>query len=70
VACEDCTRLRAEHDFRNRAYITAHVATDAAHWGLVKEFLRLRVVSNEAWLDAEIARLELERHQRRHRKTN
>jgi hypothetical protein len=70
VSCEECIRLRGEHERLNRAYIAAHKATDGAYGGTAKEFTRLRTVSNGAWLDAEIARAELERHQREHLKVN
>lgn len=65
--CEECARLRAEHDRLNKAYIAAHEATAA---GPLKPFVRLRTVSNEAWLDAETARFELQRHERGHRMAN
>jgi hypothetical protein len=67
--CEECARLRAEYERLNKAYTTAVEATEAAYSAPSNQFLRLRIVSNEAWLEMEVARLELERHFERHRRT-
>ena len=65
--CEECERLGAEYDRLNQAYLAALEAAEVPHGGLAKEFLRLTIISNDAWLEAEIARLELERHIEQHR---
>jgi hypothetical protein len=57
-----------ENDRLYKAYVTAHEATKAAFSGPPSQFVRLRAASNEAWLAFEMARMELERHQREHGK--
>ena len=68
VDCEECARLRAEHDRLNKKYLAALDATQAAFEAPAHQFRKLRAALNEAWLDATTARLKLERHQRGRRK--
>lgn len=70
VACEECARLTAEYNRRNQALTAAREAANAAFEAPAYQYRRLRAVSNEAWLDAETARLELERHRRGHRQAD
>jgi hypothetical protein len=67
VDCEECARLCAKYDRLKKAHIAAVEAINGA-WP-PEELLRLRTVSDDAWLDAEIARLEVNRHIERHHGT-
>jgi len=64
VDCEECTRLSADYDRLNKSHLSALGDAEAARDGTLKRLTALRTVSNKAWLDAEIARLELKGHRR------
>ena len=69
-SCEECARLLAEHerlkDIRRVAADMLRIASAGSF--PAREYRRLRVTANEAWLDAECASLELDHHRRRHSK--
>lgn len=57
-------RLRTVHlDALNELQTTTSGAS-------VRVYKAAQIKTNEAWLEAEVARLELERHKREHRKGN
>jgi len=68
MECSECNRLTDEFGRLERAYATAvGVLTASAH---ADEYARLRVAADEARIDSEVARLELEQHKRKHAKAN
>jgi hypothetical protein len=70
MLCEECVRLRAESQRLNRAYLAAVESADEAYGVSAESFARLRAALNGAWLEADLAWRELERHQRGHQKAN
>lgn len=69
--CPECARLLDEYETLERAHATAvgRVAASAQSDN-AREYQRLRARADEARLDSEVARLELEQHRRRHAKAN
>src|ERR1700733_3386735 len=69
--CPQCTRLTADLDRLERAYAAAlGVLTARAHIARGNEYNALRIAADEARIDSEVARLELEQHKRKHAKVN
>ena len=71
MECDECDRLRAEHERLERAYASA-IEVLAARSGIssAAEYTKLRAVADEARIDSEGSRLELERHKRIHSKAS
>jgi hypothetical protein len=69
--CGQCDRLRSEYERLERAYAFA-INNLAARSGTapLTEYTRLRVIADEARIDSEVARLELEKDKRIHFKAN
>jgi hypothetical protein len=66
--CPECARLLAEYE---RHKNDNAVAMQQLHIGAVRrlqfdEFRKLLATVNEAWIDADRSRLELEEHRRTH----
>lgn len=71
MGCMECARLLVEYEVLDGQYASAVNSLAARReTASAPEFTKLRVAADEARLDAELARLELERHQRVHRKAN
>jgi hypothetical protein len=71
MGCSECARLACEYERLDRLHAGAVHSLNAqpVNDGIV-EHKRLRVSANEAWLYAEIARLELQKHRDVHHKAN
>ena len=69
--CSECDRLTAEYEHEDKVRIEAVSAlaarVEAAPFG---EYVRLRTAVDGAQLEAQVARLILEQHKRRHLKAN
>jgi hypothetical protein len=70
MACSVCARLLMQSELLARAHVAAYDAMIAASGKPTPEFVKLRTIAYEAHIDAESARLQLERHQRTHAKAN
>jgi hypothetical protein len=70
MRCLECSRLTAEYDRLHLAYKTAFNAMIAGGTVPDSDFPKLRLSADEARLESELARLELERHQQIHYKAN
>jgi hypothetical protein len=71
MECGECNRLRLEYERLERAYASAiDTLTTRSAIAPVAEYIRLRTFADEARLDSEVARLELEQHKRIHAKAN
>ena len=71
MKCTECTRLLAEFERLERAYAAAIDAlTFMRETAVPSEYPRLRRLASEARLNAEMARLELIKHQWIHSKPN
>lgn len=69
--CAECDRLLAEYERLEQAYATAvNVLNSSAETANVSEYMRLRAAADEARLDSEVARLQLEQHKRVHSMAN
>jgi hypothetical protein len=64
--CPECTRLADEHERLERSYADALDSMASSRGALRSEYTKLKIATNEAWLYAECARQELERHKRVH----
>jgi len=65
--CTECICLQKEFDRRERAYAHAYgVLTSVSETARAHEYSRLRGIADEARIDSEVARLELEQHQKSH----
>jgi hypothetical protein len=61
----------AEHERLDRIYTVAfHTMVERSGTTVTAEFVRLKAASDEGRIDADVARLELENHRRRHAKAN
>jgi hypothetical protein len=61
--CVECDRLRAEYERLLLAYASAvNLLSSRSGTAAAFEYMRLRAGADEARIDSEIARLELERH--------
>ena len=72
MECDECSRLIAEHE---RLKLSLAVAKWRVHQGItrqlpVAEYRALLKAATEASLEADLARTEMEQHQRIHDKTN
>jgi len=63
--CVECRRLIEECTRREREYVKA-VAALTAEETQAADFMSFRVIAEEARVDTEFARLELQHHLRRH----
>ena len=71
MECSECDRLRSEHERLKRAYASAiNILTARFDITPAAEYIRLRAIADEARIDSEVARLELEQHKRIHSKAN
>jgi hypothetical protein len=68
--CPECDRLTAEYRRLEQEYASAVNLLNAPIASEVREYIKLRAAADEARIDAEIARLELEKHKGVHRKAN
>jgi hypothetical protein len=65
--CSECIRLTAGFDRLERAYAAkVGILTASAHTAQANEYTTLKVAADEARIDSEVARLELEQHKRKH----
>ena len=64
--CPECTRLTDEHERLERGYADALDAMASSRGALRAEYTRMKIATNEAWLYAECARQELQRHKLGH----
>jgi hypothetical protein len=63
----DCICLQEEFNRRERAYAHAYgVLTSVAETARAHEYSRHRGIAEEARIDSEVARLELEQHKQTH----
>jgi len=71
MRCLECDRLLAEYEKLETDYATT-VQTLGARRDIASasEYIRLRTAADEARIDCEVARLELEQHKRIHAKAN
>ena len=70
-ATASTNRFAAEYQRVQQHYASAVNLLNASISGSeVREYMKLRAAADEARIDAEVARLELEKHQRIHRKAN
>lgn len=71
MACAECDRLSTELERLERIYARAlGVLRENANDGSTAEYQRLSAATYETRIDADVARIELERHQRTHTKAN
>lgn len=69
--CHECNRLLVEYERLENLYVVAVNALNArSETARASEYIKLRAAADEARMDAELARLELEQHQQIHRKAN
>ena len=66
VECGECSRLLAEEARLNRAHTVAFDKMLAASHLSSTEFFLAKATNDEARLDAEVSRLEVEQHKRIH----
>jgi hypothetical protein len=68
----ECDRLFSTHAELKRIHVIAAQALRAASATstTLEEYRRLTFAANEAWIDAECARLEVEAHKRVHSRAN
>ena len=68
MQCDECSRLLAVHERLkgNSAAATQRLQEGAERRITLVEYRRLAAEANEARLEAELARLELEQHKRVH----
>ena len=67
MECLTCEQLTAEFERLERNCVASRAYLDEAK-GIsnVSEYRRAKIETNEAWLEREVSRIELERHQRTH----
>jgi len=71
MVCSECNRLLAEYERLEADYAMAIQTLGARRdIAVASEYLRLRTAADEARVDCEVARLELEQHKRIHSKAN
>jgi hypothetical protein len=71
MECGQCDRLRLEYERLERAYAAAiDTLTTRSDTAPAAEYIRLRTFADDARLDSEVARLELEKHKRIHSRAN
>jgi DNA-binding response OmpR family regulator len=66
MECDECDRLRKDSDRLQKIHLSALEATKTGYNAPARQFAPLKTASDEAWRKAEIARLELEQHERGH----
>jgi hypothetical protein len=65
--CPECDRLISEHGLLKQIYMTALQARIECRADTpASEYIKLRIAAEEAWLDAESARLAVEQYRRGH----
>ena len=66
MECSECVHLLAECERLNEAYTVAF-DTMLGRSGTMQgsDFIKLRIATDEAWIDSERARLKLQEHKRR-----
>jgi hypothetical protein len=71
MQCPECDRLLAHYERLEGVYAIAIQTLGARRdSSLVSEYIRLRTAADEARVDCEVVRLELEQHKRVHAKAN
>lgn len=69
--CLTCEQLTAEFERLERKCAAAKGRmSELCDTSDSREYNHAKVQVNDAWLDSEVARIELERHQRTHSKAN
>ncbi len=64
--CPECTRLADERERLERSYADALDSMASSRGALRAEYTKMKIAANEAWLYAECARQELQRHKLGH----
>ena len=65
--CLTCEQLQAESERLRERYYEARAYLDSiAGTSKLAAYTRARTEANNAWIEAEVARIELDRHQRTH----
>jgi hypothetical protein len=65
--CLTCEQLTAEFERLERRCAEARARMSELYNAPdAREYNRAKVQANEAWLDSEVARIELEKHERTH----
>jgi len=62
MACPECVRITIEYESLERTYAAAIENLTARPNARANEYQRLRKMADKARLDAEVGRLELEKH--------
>lgn len=67
VACSECARLLVEYERLTVVHKRAqHARIAATAQASAEEYMALRATADEAWMDLECARLEVDQHRRIH----
>ena len=66
MVCPECARLLADYRRLDQAYGVAFDAMLAASKVPASDFIKVRIVADEARIESELAWLDLEHHQRIH----
>jgi len=70
MKCPECSRLAADYRRLNQAYTVAFDAMLAASKVPASDFIKVRIAADDARIDSELARVELEQHKQIHAKAN
>ena len=71
MRCPECDRLLAAYERLEGDYATAiQTLGSRRDTAAAPEYIRLRTAADEARIDCEVARLEMEQHKRVHSKAN
>lgn len=69
MECLTCEQLTAEYERAERNSAEARgKLSELRESGDVDKYTRAKALANEAWLESEVAKIILERHQRTHTK--
>lgn len=69
--CPQCARLRSEYELAELTYAKAVLRlSEREEQAYEDEYLHLREIASDARMEADLARLLLERHQRVHTSAN
>ena len=67
MACLECIRLRRQYEHLRHAWVNSFkVRIESIESAPAERYFELRVITEEAWVDSECARLELLDHQDAH----
>jgi hypothetical protein len=65
--CPTCEQLQSQFEYlRERYYEARSYLDDIAGTSKLWEYTKARTQANDAWLESEAVRIELERHRRTH----